>query len=181
VRAVALAHADPHLGPERYKQFLGVRPTFSARAYAIELDGSAADWPIATANNELFDTLDAHAQRLLAELSAGRTVTDAVVRAISNLLKGEPPRIELAARGLAMSPRALQRSLQEEGTTYHDLLDQTRHGLAVRYLADSRAVIFDVAYLLGFSEPSAFHPAFRRWTGRTPRQFSEPSQQQRHA
>jgi AraC-like DNA-binding protein len=171
VRSVTLGHADPGFGHAAYEPLLGVRPLFDRGVYAVELDGRAADWPIATANNEMLDALDARADRLLAELSSGRTVTDSVMRAISRLLKEEPPRIDEVAQGLAMSSRSLQRALTEEGTTYQELLDQTRRGLAVRYLADPGAVIFEVAILLGFSEPSAFHRAFKRWTGHTPRQF----------
>jgi AraC-like DNA-binding protein len=175
VRSVKLGHVDPGLGQDAYERFLGVRPAFGAGVYAVELDGRVADWPIATANNEMLEALDARAEQLLAELRSGWTAGDAVIRAISRRLKGEPPKIHEVAKGLAMSPRTLQRALREEGTTYQELLDQTRCGLAMRYLADPRAVIFEVAILLGFSEPSAFHRAFKRWTGYTPRQFQRLS------
>jgi AraC-like DNA-binding protein len=70
-----------------------------------------------------------------------------------------------------MSVRNLQRSLQAEGTSYQQLLDQTRKELAVRHLQQPQSSIHDVAFLLGFSEPSAFHRAFKRWTGQTPREY----------
>ena len=171
VRSATLAHADPGLGADAYLPFLGVRPRFGSDGYAMELEGRAADWPVATANSEILESLDARADELLAGLVSGRAVSDQVLRAISGRLKGEVPRIDAVAKGLAMSPRSLQRALSDEGTTYQELLDQARRGLAMRYLADSGAVIFEVAILLGFSEPSAFHRAFKRWTGHTPREF----------
>jgi AraC-like DNA-binding protein len=74
-----------------------------------------------------------------------------------------------------MSVRTLHRSLAAEGTTYRELLDQLRCDLATRHLADDRISIAEIAFLLGFSEISAFHRAFRRWTDRTPAEFrAEP-------
>jgi len=69
-----------------------------------------------------------------------------------------------------MSERSLQRKLSAEATTFDQLLDELRHGLSLRYLADPRISIAETAYLLGYSEPSAFHRAFKRWTGQTPSQ-----------
>jgi AraC-like DNA-binding protein len=67
-----------------------------------------------------------------------------------------------------MSDRTLQRRLAAEHTTFDALLDEIRHQLALRYLADPKIAVSEVAYLLGYSEPSPFHRAFRRWTGATP-------------
>ncbi len=69
-----------------------------------------------------------------------------------------------------MSPRTLQRRLGDEGTSVHALLDEVRRGRAAALL-DADMAIGEVAYLLGYSEPSAFHRAFRRWTGVTPEAF----------
>jgi AraC-like DNA-binding protein len=67
-----------------------------------------------------------------------------------------------------MSARTLQRRLAGEGLSFDGVLDELRRELALRHLADRRVAIAEVAYLLGFSEPSAFHRAFKRWTGTTP-------------
>src|SRR4030095_3577397 len=76
----------------------------------------------------------------------------------------------VAAR-LKVSVRTLHRSLADEGTSYRRLLDQLRLDLAERHLADDRMSVGEVAFLLGFSELSAFHRAFKRWTGRSPVTF----------
>ena len=71
----------------------------------------------------------------------------------------------------SIRPRHPSRSLASEGTTYRALLDQLRHELAARHLANPRTSIAEVAFLLGFSDLSACHRAFKRWTGRTPAEF----------
>jgi AraC-like DNA-binding protein len=70
-----------------------------------------------------------------------------------------------------MSPRTLQRRLHEENTSHQQLLDELRRELAQRYLREPTIAIGETAFLLGFSEPSAFHRAFKRWTGTTPGTF----------
>ncbi len=70
-----------------------------------------------------------------------------------------------------MSNRTLRRRLREEATSYREVLDEVRTGLACHYLEKEKRGIDEVASLLGFSDPSAFTKAFRRWTGRTPADF----------
>ncbi|HWO08502.1 MAG TPA: helix-turn-helix transcriptional regulator, partial [Polyangiaceae bacterium] len=79
----------------------------------------------------------------------------------------------LIARRLGLGERTLQRRLRDEGTSFAALLDEARAELARSYLGDSKLAIFEVAYLLGYSEPSAFNRAFRRWTGKSPREYRE--------
>jgi AraC-like DNA-binding protein len=75
------------------------------------------------------------------------------------------------ARSLGLSPRSLQRRLADEGTRYNDLVDEVRRQFAELYLARPRLAVSEVAYLVGFTDPSAFFKAFRRWTGLTPSDY----------
>jgi AraC-like DNA-binding protein len=67
-----------------------------------------------------------------------------------------------------MSTRTLQRRLGECDILYARLVDDVRRQLSNRYLADANLSLGEIAYLLGYSESSAFNRAYRRWTGRTP-------------
>ncbi|HVK77274.1 MAG TPA: helix-turn-helix transcriptional regulator [Kofleriaceae bacterium] len=79
----------------------------------------------------------------------------------------------VVARRLGMSERTLQRRLKDEGTTFAVLVDEVRTDLARMYLADDRLAVYEVAFLLGFSEPSAFNRAFKRWLGTSPREYRQ--------
>jgi AraC-like DNA-binding protein len=70
-----------------------------------------------------------------------------------------------------MSTRTLHRRLYEEGTSFVDLLDETRRELAAGYIRRSDYSVGEVAYLLGFAETSSFNRAFRRWTGMSPSEY----------
>jgi AraC-like DNA-binding protein len=74
-----------------------------------------------------------------------------------------------------MSERSIQRSLSEEQTSYRQLVDEVRKSLAIEHLSHPGTSATDVAFLLGFSEPSAFTRAFRRWTGTAPTEFRAAS------
>ncbi len=83
------------------------------------------------------------------------------------------PRQENIAESLNMSLRKLQRKLQDEDTNYKELLEDTRRSLAQTYIKQNNRSIGEITYLLGFSEPSNFTRAFKRWTGRTPANYRE--------
>lgn len=115
--------------------------------------------------------LEHHAQGLAAQLPEASGIIADVRREIAALLPSGDVRIALVARSLGRSPRALQRQLAEQGCTFQSVIEDVLRALAERYLRDTKLSIGEVAYLLGYSEPSAFHRAFRRWQGMTPHAF----------
>jgi AraC-like DNA-binding protein len=72
------------------------------------------------------------------------------------------------AKKMAMSPRTLQRQLKERGMEFKKLVEDTRRRFALSYLKNRRNTLTEIAFLLGYSEASAFTRAFRRWTGSPP-------------
>lgn len=81
------------------------------------------------------------------------------------------PAIRSVAPKLGLSVRTLQRRLDEHGVLYRDLVARVRLQLARSYLEESSSDLEEIAFLLGYSELSAFDHAFRRWTGETPQSF----------
>ena len=115
--------------------------------------------------------LDRHAEELLAKFPPQHSLVDQVRSIITTELRGGDPSLEHVADKLSLTPRTLQRKLQDLGISHNALLDQMRRQLAMRYLREREMAICEVAYLLGFSESSSFHRAFKRWTGVTPKEF----------
>ncbi|MDX1451801.1 MAG: AraC family transcriptional regulator [Oleiphilaceae bacterium] len=110
-------------------------------------------------------------EEIKQELSRGKTTTDRVVELIGSHLSGDPPDIGLIAQKMGMAGWTLRRRLNEEGTQFKALLDETRHALARTYVGDTEHNFTEIAFLLGFSSPAAFQRAFKRWTTQTPGQF----------
>ncbi|WP_179266517.1 AraC family transcriptional regulator [Asanoa hainanensis] len=98
-----------------------------------------------------------------------------VRRAIADRLRGQRPTVDGVARDLAMSGRALQRQLHEHGTTFRRLLDEVRNEHARGYLAGTGFTDGEVAFLLGFTDPTSFHRAFRGWNGLSPSAYRRRS------
>ena len=97
---------------------------------------------------------------------------------IRRLPDGEPRRDEIASE-LCMSERTLQRRLEEEGTSFIQLMDDTRRELAEQYLGRLQLSLAQAAYLLGFADQSSFFRACRRWFDLSPGQYR--SQLHRHS
>lgn len=75
---------------------------------------------------------------------------------------------EDVAESLGISVRNLQRRLKALGTNYQSLLDEARKALALRLLQDEATPLYEVSFMVGYNEPSAFYKAFKRWAGMTP-------------
>ena len=110
---------------------------------------------------------------MLAKYPPRDSLVDRVQSIITNEFRGGDPSLDRIADQLGLTPRTLQRKLHELGTSHNELLDHMRRQLAMRYLREPEMAICEVAYLLGFSESSSFHRAFKRWTGVTPKEYRE--------
>jgi AraC-like DNA-binding protein len=123
---------------------------------------------------ELFELLRSQAERSLARVTRGVGQADR----LRQYFLAHPPSaaaadMELVARDLGMSVRSLRRRLTEEGASYKAIVDESLVTVARRMLGDSRRSIQETAHAMGFSDPTAFHRAFKRWTGMTPMQYRE--------
>lgn len=126
------------------------------------------DLRIAGSDRTLLNHLKPIAETLLAGLHTRRSFAGIVRAAMLKLIAQGGVSIDDVARDLATSPRTLQRRLENEGTTFGAVFDEVRRAAALEYLKNPQLAIKEAAYLVGFSEPSTFYRAFRRWTGATP-------------
>lgn len=120
-----------------------------------------------TGNPEIATATERVALEYLARLDRTDMVAQVRSRIRDSLPSGVPSQAEVA-RALALSPRTLARRLEEAGTNFTALVDETRRALAEQYLQRTEFSVAEVAYLVGFAEASSFNRAFRRWTGRAP-------------
>ncbi|MFV8752864.1 AraC family transcriptional regulator [Nannocystaceae bacterium ST9] len=166
VHEVRLRHAR-HPGAEALAERLACPLRFDAEDYAAELPASALALPIAGADPAMFEFFDREAARRSEALDEAHDWLAAVRRAIEHALPEGVPTLEHLAERMRVSPRTLQRRLHDRGSSLRELVDELRSTLARRHLAAGLSIA-EVSFLLGFSEPSAFHRAFRRWLGVTP-------------
>jgi len=163
-----LMHAAPDDPGEYARTFAPARVRFGARCSGFVFDRVHLEQPLSSSDPKLQEVVRQLAERMLAELPATDTVTDRLRRMLARELPQGDPSAARVASALRMSQRTLCRRLEEEGTTYRELLDDLRRQLAMQYLARRDLSVSEVAFLLGFSQAAAFHRAFKRWTGRTP-------------
>ncbi len=143
---------------------------FSSGKRAVVYDADEMDVPLRESDPGLSAVLDQHAQQVLEQLPQISTLSDRVRAFMAAQLSGGNPDAQAVAAHLRMSVRTLHRKLADEGTSHKLLLDELRRELSHSLLRQPNVSISEVAFLVGFSEPSAFHRAYKRWTGKTPAQ-----------
>jgi AraC-like DNA-binding protein len=92
---------------------------------------------------------------------------------VARLLPSGSVTTRSVAKELGLSERTMARRLADAGTSYRQIIDEVRRDLAKRYMVEPNVRPSQIARLLGYSEPSAFTHAFRRWTGQSPSRFRE--------
>jgi AraC-like DNA-binding protein len=116
-------------------------------------------------------------EQALAQHTRTRTLRERIIRLLGPLLQGREPDLDEVASRLQMPGWTLRRRLAEEGTGFRDILNETRHDLAVAYIRDTELSFGEIAFLLGFASAEAFQRAFKRWNGRTPGEFRRTQRQ----
>lgn len=167
---VRLSHHRREVDPA-LPEFFGSEVEFSAAADDITFAVPIALLPVVSADPYLNRLLTKYCEEALSNRPANLgSFRSAVENALVPLLPhGKAQAAEIAGR-LGLSQRTFARRLAAEGVTFSQVLESLRSHLAERYLADDSLSISQIAWLLGYQEVSAFTHAFKRWTGRTPRE-----------
>lgn len=151
-----------------FRQFFRCDVHFNARRYDLEFDTQQLEQPLADANEMLAQSNDRLVEQYLAQTELGTLAT----RLRSMLEKELPSGVcsaEKYASIMGMSGRSLQRKLSAEGTSFNQVLNDTRCELAKFYLSNPHhQSLTDIAFLLGFSDTSSFSRAFHRWMDMSP-------------
>ncbi|MEJ2206201.1 MAG: AraC family transcriptional regulator [Gemmatimonadota bacterium] len=167
VKRVELRHGAP---PEaaRYEACFRAPVRFGVAGNRLCFGVPEWDSPMEHGDAALARLLEEHARMLEARLPEVSDSFVAEVREAFTAALPEGGKVARVARALHVSERTLQRKLVKAGTTFRDVADAARRGLAEAYLSDRHVSIAEVAFLLGFSDQTSFNRAFRRWTGASP-------------
>lgn len=171
---VSFRHAKP-ADISAYEAVFRCPLRFNAPDTAIAFSASYMDLRLPHANAPLRRVMDDLCAQLLKQL--GSSVEPAWLaiarRAVLESFKLGVPEPAAIAAAAGMSESELKDKLTEHGLSFRGFVDELRHALALGYSRDPSLGLVDIAYLLGFSEQSAFNRAFKRWTGMTPKQYRQ--------
>ncbi len=169
-REVQFEHpAPPDVAPHR--EVFGTEVRFGQAMNAMIFDQKVLDIEIPSADSRLLRILEGFLEEELSRRRADPDLVQRVRRQVLDALGSGVPGIAEVASSAGMSIRTLQRRLGEQGLTYNKLVDDLRHELALQYLEAREVSISEIAFLLGYSEASAFDRAFRRRSGVSPLEF----------
>lgn len=164
---VHVVHERPPYAAE-YDKVFEAPVVFEAPCNAIVTKASRLDARMLHANPRIASAFENHARQLLEGLSRMRGITGRVRQEVMTQLQtGEVSMSETGSR-LAMSVATLRRRLEDEGVTFSAVVDDVRKGLSTQYLRDPALSVTEIAFMLGFSNVTAFGRAFKRWTGLSP-------------
>jgi AraC-like DNA-binding protein len=170
-RRARLTHRRSNHRGSELAEYFGGHITFGAKADELTFVRSIKDIAITSADPYLNEILVANCEQALSLQTKNRgTSRSAVENAIVPLLPHGKVRASKIAARLGLSQRTAARRLALEGVTFSEVLESLRRDLARQYLSDPDLSISRIAWLLGYQEVSAFTHAFKRWTGKTPRE-----------
>jgi len=157
--------------PSEFQRVLGGAVHCGASWSGVVVSESVRRIPLRRRDALLRSVLERQADEIVAKLPRERSAVIDVRRALESRIGRGGTGIDQIARHLASSPRTLQRRLASEGSSYQEVFQEWRKEAARRHLSESTLAVAEVAFLLDYSEPAAFHRAFKRWFGVTPQTF----------
>jgi AraC-like DNA-binding protein len=156
----------------RFRRSFGCEVGFDAEADQVSYDSRLAELGLVGADPFLNRLMVEHCEEALAERPSNVSPFRATVEnAIAPLLPHAEAGAKTVAKRLGLSERSFARRLAAEGLSFGGILDEMRRELAVRYLEEPGLQVSQIAWLLGFRQPSAFSHACRRWTGKSPSEY----------
>jgi AraC-like DNA-binding protein len=174
IKPLRVELVQPRSHTKALEKHFGCPVVCGASRNAIIFRADDAAIPFVTRNAELLEMLAPQFDQELKDRTAVEDhFIDLVRGAIQQRLTGHRPVVDDVAKDLHMSPRTLQRRLQDSGSNYQRVLDEARRQMARYYLSNSVLELAEAAYLLGYEDANSFARAFRAWEGVPPRDWRE--------
>jgi AraC-like DNA-binding protein len=167
---VRFAHPQPADISEHLRVF-GAPVLFGYGVNTFVIESEFLERQIPAADPRLYGILKRYLERVLDEMPREDGLLSCVRRIIAELMRDGDPTLSRVAKKMALSARTLERRLNESGVIFKQVIADTRRRFAINYLKDSNNTLTEIAFLLGYSELSAFTRAFKRWTGQTPMEY----------
>ena len=164
----------PHerLGDEgELRRLFGCPVLFGKKEAGLHFPASVLALPHVRADSRLLDVLCRYADSLLGNLPPRGSLLARVSSTVARQMGRELPTLSTTAAAVRLPERTLQRRLATEGTSHSAIVDDVRRSLALKYLGDASISVAEIAYLLHFTDSTAFHRAFKRWTGEPPSHY----------
>lgn len=156
-----------------YHEILQIPVTFNSHRNALRIDPEWLTAEFIGADKYVFGLFAERADDLVNQLGQDPSLRARIESYLLTVLHCGDITAAKMAEELSMSRQTLYRRLQEEGVTFSEIYDKLRQRMATDYITSRKTSVNQTAYLVGFSEPSAFVRAFRRWTGMTPKQYRQ--------
>ena len=153
---------------QAYESLFGNRIRFDAGANQLRFRKEFLELPISLSNPVARRVAEAQCEEEMRSLEATTSIPERVGRLLESVRDGRLPGIDSVAAQLGVSPRTLRRQLSAEGLKFQGILDDIRHRRSLELLRRTDLGIDDIAYRLGYSDPSNFGRAFRKWEGLSP-------------
>lgn len=166
-REVQFSHNAPRDASEQIKLF-GSPVLYDCPANAIVVEREFYASRVPAADPRLFQIMRRYLDDILSKMPREDGFLCSVRKAIAEAMRESSPSLAAVAHKLATSPRTLQRQLKQRSVDFKNLVNDTRRQFALEYLKKPDDTLTQIAFLLGYSEVSAFNRAFRKWTGKTP-------------
>ena len=144
---------------------------FGASETEMRFAPSILQLPHTHSDSRLLAILTRYADSLLTSLPSGGDLVASASSAIARQMAKALPSLACTAAAVHLPERTFQRRLAEYGASHSTLVGEVRRDLALKYIGDAGLSIGEIGYLLHFSDSTAFHRAFRRWTGEAPARY----------
>lgn len=165
IREITLSYPPP-AHATRYQELFNARVLFNQPMNAVVMSREIMEAPLLMANPQVAEVCQQQCAEVLSNLRESDALVDRIRKVIIES-PGQFPQAKQVAQTLGVSPRTLRRRLEALGTSYTQVTEEIRVGLASSYLATTNIHIDEIAQLMGYAETTTFRHAFKKWTGRS--------------
>jgi AraC-like DNA-binding protein len=170
IQSAQFSYAEPVHSAE-YRLMYSTHLSFKAPHTAIVFDAQFLSLPVVQNERTVKEFLRTAPENILVKYKNASSLGSRIRRRLRQSLPGDLPEFDVLAAELSTTPATLRRRLHEDGTSFQLIKDQLRRDIAISHLSHSQRSAMDIGLELGFSERSAFHRAFKKWTGASPGEF----------